>query len=451
MADYAPWLAPSTLNWLGRGMMEKTKVAVVGMGTVGCGVARLLLDHGDRTARHAGRTLWLERVVVRDVGKRRDVELPSGVLTNKLSQITDDPDIQVVAQLIGGIEPARTIMLQLLESGKDIVTANKALLAEHGPELFDRARELGRSIAFEASVAGGIPIITNIGQCLSANQVQSLRGILNGTSNYIMTQMSETGADYAHCIREAQARGYAEADPTMDVNGTDAAQKLAILAHLAYGVRVRWRDIPRLGVDRLDEVEFQNANRLGYRIKLVASAHLNDDGVELHVGPTFVRAGLPLAEVRGAYNAVQVRGDAVGRVFFHGLGAGQMPTASAVVADMIDSAVGRTRITFRNLELWSNRDFGVDVSDPRRVLSRFYLRFTIEDRPGVLASIAGELGKQGISIASVVQHEPACEGRAHLVVMTHQARQGAISDALGVIDQLKEVLEESVQLRVLDE
>ena len=229
-----------------------------------------------------------------------------------------------MAQLIGGLEPARTIMLKLLRSGKDVVTANKALLAEHGPELFDPARELGRSIAFEASVAGGIPIIANISQCLSANQILSLRGILNGTSNFILTQMEE-GTDYAAAVAEAQRLGYAEADPTMDVDGTDAAQKLAILAHLAFGARVHWSDIPRQGIDTLDPADLRYARELGYRIKLLAVAQLADGGLELHVSPTLVRMGTPLAEVREAYNAISVVGDAVGRSSFTGWGPGRCP------------------------------------------------------------------------------------------------------------------------------
>src|SRR5205823_1020440 len=342
--------------------MQVTKVALIGMGTVGTGVARLLIDHGERTARHAGRTLWVEAVVVSDVRKPRAYELPRGVLTDDLSRVLDNQDIKMAAMLVGGDEPAQTITLQLLESGKDIVTANKLLLAEHGPELFDRARELGRSIAFDASVAGGIPIITNIGQCFSANQIQSLRGILNGTTNFIVSQMEEQGADYAAALKEAQRLGYAEPDPTMDVSGGDAAQKLAILAHLAFGARVHWSEIPCVGIDTLDAADMRYARELGYRIKLIAVAQLHgsvagplsvQSGLELHVTPTLVKVGTPLAEVRGAFNALQVVGDAVGPVFFHGLGAGQMPTASAVVADMIDTAVGRTGITFRTLNLWS--------------------------------------------------------------------------------------------------
>ena len=432
--------------------MKQTKVGIVGLGTVGTGVARLLLQQGQRLARHAGRKLVLERVVVQQIDKPRDVELPAGILSSDLRQITDNAEIKVVAHLIGGLEPARTIMLQLLESGKDVVTANKALLAEHGAELFDRARELGRSIAFEASVAGGIPIITNISQCLSANQITSLRGILNGTSNFIVSEMTEHESAYGEVLQQAQKLGYAEADPTMDVDGSDAAQKLAILAHLAFGGRVNWAEIPRTGIDALDPADLRYAKELGYRIKLLAVAQLADGKLELHVSPTLVRVGTPLAEVRGAYNAVSVVGDAVGRVFFHGLGAGQMPTASAVVADLIDTAVGRTQITFRTLELWSQREARVQLADHARVKGRFYLRLTVEDHPGVLADIAGILGRRKISIASVIQHEPDEEnsGRLPLVIMTHAAEEGAAAAAMSEIEDLDDVQSGSVRMRVLD-
>jgi homoserine dehydrogenase len=433
--------------------MQITKVALVGMGTVGTGVCRLLLDQGDRTARHAGRTLWLEEVVVRDAKKPREIELPAGLLSDDLTRITKNPEIKVVAHLVGGLEPARTIMLKLLDSGKDVVTANKALLAEHGPELFDRARELGRSIAFDACVAGGIPIITNIGQCFSANQLRSLRGILNGTSNFIVSQMEEQGASYADALQEAQRLGFAEADPTMDVDGSDAAQKLAILAHLAFGARVHWSEIPRVGIDKLEPSDLRYAKELGYRIKLIAAAELRNSALELHVTPTLVKVGTPLAEVRQAFNAISVVGDAVGPVFFHGLGAGQMPTASAVVADMIDTAVGRTQITFSTLELWSQREAAVQMLDHAQLPGRYYLRFTVEDRPGVLGEIAGLLGKNQISIASVSQHEPsgAADDRVvPLVIMTSSAREGAAQSAMNEIDHLKSVRAPSVRMRVLE-
>ena len=432
--------------------MLTTKVAIVGLGTVGTGVARLLVEHGDRIARHAGRRLELVQAVVKDLAKPRDIKLPAGMISADIRRIIAAPEISTVALLIGGLEPARSIMLELLAGGKDIVTANKALLAAHGPELFDRARELGRSIAFEASVAGGIPIIANISQCLSANQIQSLHAILNGTSNYILSQMDAHGATYADAVREAQRLGYAEADPTMDVDGTDAAQKLAILAHLAFGARVDWKDIPRQGIDTLDLADMRFAKELGYRIKLLAVAQLTPDGLELHVSPTLVKLGTPLAEVRGAYNAISVVGDAVGRVFFSGLGAGQMPTASAVVADLIDTVVGRSAITFRTLELWSKQGARVQVSDYANVAGRYYLRFYVADQPSVLAEIAGALGKQNISIASVIQHAAEEEGRGvvPLVIMTHNTTEGAVGQALSAIDKLAFLRGPSVRMRVRD-
>ena len=433
--------------------MDTTHVGIVGLGTVGTGVAKLLTRENARLARHAGRRLALRRAVVRDVKKRRDVELPAGIVSDDLNSITDDDQITVVAQLVGGLEPARSIMLELLKSGKDVVTANKALLAEHGPELFDRARELGRSIAFEASVCGGIPIITNIGQCLSANQITSLRGILNGTSNFIVTSMEERGIDYDAAVFEAQKLGYAEADPTMDVDGSDAAQKLAILAHLAFGARVDWHRIPRHGIATLDPSDLRYARELGYRVKLLAVAQLTDHGLELHVSPTLVRTGRPLAEVREAYNAVSVVGDAVGRVFYHGLGAGQMPTASAVVADLIDTAVGRTQITFRTLELWSQRPPRVGLREHADLRGGFYLRFNVKDTPGVLAEIAGILGSHGISIASVIQHEPdqaSDGGLVPLVIMTHTATEGAAEASMRQFSELSNVGPGMVRMRVLD-
>ncbi len=433
--------------------MEKTKVAIVGLGTVGSGVAKLLLDHGDRTARHAGRTLWLEKAVVRDFNKSRGCDLPAGVLTKDLEDVLKDAEIKVVALLIGGLEPARSIMLKLLEAGKDVVTANKALLAEHGPELFDRARALGRCIAFEAAVAGGIPIITNVSQCFSANQVLSLRGILNGTSNFIVSQMDEQGWSYDAALKEAQRLGFAEADPTMDVDGTDAAQKLAILAHLAFGARIGWRQIPRVGIDALSDTDLRFARELGYRIKLIAAGRLVGADLELSVSPTLIRIGNPLAEVRANYNAISVVGDAVGDLFFHGQGAGQMPTASAVVADMIDVAVGRAPITFRTLELWSNRQSPVSIRPGDDHPGRYYMRFQVADQPGVMAKLTAILGEQQLSIASIIQHEPlrdSADSTVQLVIMTHEATEGAARSAVDEIMRLPVVSGQSVRMRVME-
>ena len=433
--------------------METTWVGIVGLGTVGSGVARLLTQHQDRIRRRAGRRLELKKIVVGDVTKVRKVALGPGLISDRLSDITADTEIDVVCQLIGGLEPARTIMLALLESGKDVVTANKALLAEHGPELFDRARELGRSIAFEASVGGGMPVITSIGQCLSANRIDSLQGILNGTSNFIVTQMEERGWDFATALAEAQSRGYAEADPGMDIDGRDAAQKLAILAHLAFGARLHWTEIPCVGIDYLDPADLAYARQLGYRTKLLAIAQLSAAGLQLHVSPTLVKVGRPLAEVRGSFNAVSVVGDAVGRVFLHGAGAGQMPTASAVVADLIDTAVGRTRITFRTLELWSHGESRVETCPYEQVSGRYYMRLTVDDHPGVLAEIAGVLGRHQVSIASLIQHPGDDEmrpGPLPLVMMTHRVTEGEAARAMAEIEELTSVRGAGVRMRVLD-
>ena len=432
--------------------MVKTEVAIVGMGTVGSGVARLLLDHGDRTARHAGRTLWLSHVVVRNLQQSREAKLPDGLLTNDLNRVIRDPNVKVVAQLIGGVEPAKSIMLKLLESGKDIVTANKALLAEHGPELFDRARQLGRSIAFEASVAGGIPIVTNISQCLSANQIISLRGILNGTSNYVATRMDQDDLPYAQALKKAQEWGFAEADPSYDVDGSDAAQKLAILAHLGFGARIRWNHIPRRGIDSLTKTDLNYAKQLGYRIKLIAFALQSDSGLQLTVAPMLVKIGKPLAEVRENFNAISVVGDAVGPVFFHGQGAGRMPTASAIVADMIDTAVGRTGLTFKTLELWSDGVPRVEMAHPGDLAGRFYLRFNVRDEPGVLAKLAGILGDNGISIASVYQHtaDGSNQDSIPLVIMTRDTTEHNADNAVFEIEKLPCVVAGTERLRILD-
>lgn len=359
---------------------------------------------------------------------------------------------------MGGLEPARSVMLRLLESGKDIVTANKALLAEHGPELFTRARQLGRSIAFEAAVAGGIPIITTISQCLSANQIVSLEGILNGTSNFIVTKMSEQGSAYADAVRQAQALGYAEADPTMDVDGTDAAQKLAILAHLAFGAAVDWKDIPTTGIDALDPIDLKYAGDLGYRVKLLAVAELVADGLELSVAPTLVRVGTPLAEVRDAYNAIRVVGDAVGPVFLHGQGAGQMPTASAVTADLIDTAVGRTKLTFETLAYFTDEHPPrAKQRDAETLSGRFYLRLEAANHPGTLAAITATLAGHAISIASVIQHENASgDGETAktdpvpIVIMTHRASEGAARQATRALEALDVIRGPVVRLRVKD-
>jgi homoserine dehydrogenase len=433
-------------------MNEPVRVGIVGLGTVGSGVVRLLVESADHITRHAGRPIVVERAVCRDVGKERGIRLAANRISTDIRTVSQDPSISVAVLLVGGLEPARSMMVELLESGKDVVTANKALLAEHGPELFALARRKGRSIAFEAAVAGGIPIVAAIGECLAANRIESIRGILNGTSNFILSKMEEDGADYGETLALAQRKGYAEADPAMDVDGTDATQKLAILAHLAFGVWVPWADIPRTGIEGVDQGLIAHAAELGYRVRLVARATRTADGLAMRVAPALVKAGTPLAETRGAYNAVSIVGDAVGRMFFHGLGAGQMPTASAVVADIIDTVVGRAAITFRTTGVLDAEGSAARL-DGGDLHERFFLRVAASDRPGVLSRITGILGEHRISIASMIQHEPSGSSGAAvpLVIMTHACGAAALAKAVAHIDASDVVAGTSVCLSVLDE
>jgi homoserine dehydrogenase len=281
-----------------------------------------------------------------------------------------------------------------------------------------------------------VPIIANLSQCLSANQVESLTGILNGTCNFILTKMHAEGVPYSDVIAEAQRLGYAEANPAMDVDGTDTAQKLAILAHLAFGARVDWAAIPRVGIDTLDLADVRFAQGMGHTIKLLGSAVLTPAGLQLRVAPTLVPNGRPLAQVSGPFNAVRVTADAVGELFLQGPGAGQMPTASAVVADLIDTAVGRTKLTFQTLGLWSEGQERVAVADAATTPGRYYLRVTADDKPGVLAQIAAALAKEGISIASFVQHPPLAAGSVPLVLTTHDTTEGAVEKACRAIAAL---------------
>jgi homoserine dehydrogenase len=442
--------------------MEPLNIALIGCGTVGSGVGRLLLEKRERLAARAGRPLLLRRVVVRDLEKARTPPLPHDLLTTDLRRVLDDPSIHVAVELVGGVAWARRAVLDLLAAGKHVVTANKALLAQHGAEVFDMARRHERAVAFEASVAGGIPIIAALSQGLAANQILAIQGILNGTCNFILTGMTEMGHSYAAALAEAQHRGYAESDPTLDVNGTDAAHKLAILAQIAFGIMVPLSAIERRGIADVHDMDIRFARELGYTIKLLAEAWLDTTPQEngpparklaLHVSPVLLRHHLPLAQVRGAYNAVQVVGDAVGDTLYYGPGAGQMPTASAVVADIIDLAVGRGQRTFATLRLWSGNDGGITLKPAGLVRSRFYLRLLVADRPGVLAEVAHVLAQHQISISSVIQHE-ALEGHegemVPLVIMTHTALTGNFRAALDDIARLGGIAVASVYYPVAD-
>ena len=432
-------------------MSELLGIGLVGCGTVGGGVAKLLLEHPDRLAARAGRPLALRRVAVRDPAKPRAADVPAGIVTTDPAAVIADPGVHVVAELVGGTTTAKAVVLAALAAGKHVVTANKALLAEHGPELFAAARRAGRAIGFEAAVAGGVPIVKALAEGLAANQTTAIQGILNGTSNFILSAMGETGATYADALAEAQRLGYAEADPTLDVDGTDAAHKLAILAQIAFGVAARPDEIERQGIDNVDAMDVRFADELGYTIKLLAeawSARARTSGrdsadghppLALHVAPVLLRKTDMLAQVRGAFNAIQVVGDAVGETLYQGPGAGMMATASAVVADIVDLAVGRAQKTFAVADLWADRPARYQVVPSDRVTSRFYLRIIARDVPGVVADVARSLANEGISIASVIQHE-AVEGHPDqmvpLVIMTHTAETARVRAALANVDRL---------------
>ncbi|WP_439624296.1 homoserine dehydrogenase [Gemmata sp.] len=446
-------------------MLDTLGIALIGCGTVGGGVADVLLRHGDRLAARAGRPLALRRVVVRDPAKLRDGPVPKDLISTDHTTAIHDPAVHVVVELIGGTTTAKKVVLDALAAGKHVVTANKALLAEAGHEIFEAARRTERAVCFEAAVAGGVPIIRALGESLAANQVTAIQGILNGTSNFILTAMAERGMTYAAALAEAQRLGYAEADPTLDVDGSDAAHKLAILAQIAFGVTAKPTDIERQGIDTLDAMDIRFADELGYTIKLLAEAWTSGTrnaepgvrnekqpdssdsalrtphsalGVALHVAPVLLRHTDLLAQVRGAYNAVLVRGDVVGETLYQGPGAGRGPTASSVLADLIDLAVGRAQRTFAAAQLWSKASKGFAIEPPERVRSRFYLRLLVADKPGVLADVTRILADEQISISSVVQHEAAETGGSPvpLVIVTHAAETGRFKQALAKINRL---------------
>ncbi len=432
--------------------MKRVAVGLLGLGTVGSGVARLLDEQGDRVARRGGSRVEVKWAVVRDLGRHRDCSIHRDRIVDDPRAILDDPEVAVVIEVMGGIDPAFGWICQALANGKDVVTANKALLAERGAELFAQARKHGRAIAFEAAVGGGIPIVQALAVGLAANQVESIAAIVNGTCNFILTAMDRDGLPYDQALKQAQKLGYAEADPTLDVDGTDTAHKLAVLAQLAFGANVTTPDIAREGIDRLQPADLAYAAELGYVVKLLALADLTPYGLKLRVGPTLVRKSTPLADVQGPYNAVRVVGDAVGDTLFYGRGAGAMPTASAVVGDLIDVLVGRAALTAKALDLWSGSTPAPRLAPTDQVRSRYYLRFTIADRPGVIAAISKVLGDHAISIASLIQHDPGdgASGVASvaLVMMTHLAVDAHLRAAVEEIDRLDVVRPPTVCLEV---
>jgi homoserine dehydrogenase len=428
--------------------MDQIGIGLAGLGTVGAGVFKHLQQNRVLIAERLGLELVVRRIAVKNTGKKRDVQPPSKLLTDRWEDLVDDPDVHIVVELMGGIEPAYTCVMRALDRGKVVITGNKALLAEHGAEIFEKGAEKNVPIFFEAAVAGGIPIIKSIREAFIGNHIRSIHAILNGTSNYILSRMTEQAMDFPLALKEAQEAGYAEADPTLDVNGWDAAHKAIILASLAYGFWVNTDQIYVEGIEQISALDIQFAQRLGYRIKLVATIRANEDSlVEVRVHPTFVPKDHVLASVNGVFNALMVHGDIVGDTLFYGRGAGQDPTTSSVISDLAQAAIwfdsGGKAFGFTPHGLYGK------CLPIERVVSGFYLRLSVIDKPGVLAQVANIMGSHQIGISSVFQPEGHEGDAVPLVLMIHDAAFGRMQTALDLIRKLDCVKAPPVLLRVL--
>ncbi len=429
-------------------MAKAVGVGLIGLGTIGTGVAKVLSANAGVIEQRLGFPLRLVRVADLDTETDRGVDLSGIRFDSDAEGLIDDPEVEIVVELIGGYDVARRLVLRSIEAGKHIVTANKALLALHGAEIFGAALRRDVDVAFEASVAGGIPILRSIREGLVANRIECVRGIMNGTTNYVLTEMEETGEDFDVVVKRAQDLGYAEADPSFDLDGVDAAHKLTLLAAMAFGAELTFKEVPTEGIRGLAPVDFEAASELGDRIKLlgIAKCHIGDDGqerIEARVHPTLVPRRSLLAKVEGAMNAVAVDGDAVGPTLFYGAGAGELPTASAVVADLVEIAReirrgGAGRVAPLSYVPEALRP--LPLVPMGELWGRAYLRFTAVDRPGVLGHIAGVLGEHEIGIESVIQKgRGAATESVPVLVQTHPAREAAIRSALEEIDRLPDV------------
>ena len=431
---------------------KHVKVGLVGFGTVGCGVARIILENAEQIAAKTSVRIELACVVDVDLDSPRPVQLPPGLLTNDLNRLLDDDSITIGIELVGGTGAAADIQRKLLRAGKHIVTANKALLAEYGGELCELARRNNRCIAFEASCAGGIPIISGIRTGLAANDITAMYGIVNGTCNYILSRMTNQGDDFDQALRQAQQKGCAEADPTLDISGTDSAHKLAILASIAMGCEIRLEDIYVEGIENISAEDIRYGGEMGYRLKLLAIAQKTDDGkISLRVHPCFIGADNRLARVDGTFNAVSIVGNAVGQVMYYGRGAGMMPTASAVVADIIDVAVGNSATSFSHLRLQPRSRTQQRILKIGELVSRFYIRLMVKDQPGVFADIGRVLADNRISISGVLQHEGrGPDNTVPVVITTHPSRQSSITEAVRQLGQVGTICSEPICIRIVD-
>jgi homoserine dehydrogenase len=408
-------------------------IGIIGFGTVGTGTAKILIENRKLLKDRTGVDINLKKIADLDIKRDRGIKLPKGVLTTDADSVIKDPDIHIIVELIGGTTIAKEIMLKAIKNGKHVVTANKALLATHGKEIFRAAEKAGVKVGFEASVAGGIPIIKIISEGLVANRIKSIYGIINGTTNYILSKMSDENAGFSEVLKEAQKLGYAEADPTYDIEGIDSAHKLAILASLAYGTQFSLKDVYREGISWISAMDIEFARELGYKLKLLAIAKETNGKIELRVHPTMVPEDFLISKVDGVFNAVYVEGDAVGSTLYYGRGAGDMPTGSAVVSDIADISCNIVNKTIGRNPLFSRSEKGKNLLKMDDVRSRYFFRFSAIDKPGVLSRISGILGKYNISIASVIQKDRREGKTVPLVVLAHTARE---KDVLAAVKEI---------------
>ncbi|MDY4697279.1 homoserine dehydrogenase [Selenomonas montiformis] len=427
--------------------MEKViQIALLGAGTVGSGVVKVLEMNRRQITERVGAPIQLKTVLVRTLGKARP-ELASYQVTDKIEDILNDEEIDVVVELMGGIHPAREYMLRAMEAGKSVVTANKDVVAQFGKDMFDMAERQDVDFLFEASVGGGIPIITPLKQCLTANKVTEIMGIVNGTTNYMLTKMTECGSDYNTVLKEAQEKGYAEANPSADVDGLDAARKAAILASLAFNTRVELKDVSVEGITKITPADIDYAKNLGYVIKLLAVGKDSPEhGVDVRVHPVFLPEDHPLASVNGVFNAIFVRGNAIGEAMFYGQGAGSLPTASAVVSDIIDVSRDILHHTFGRVRCTCYEK--KKLCPLKETESSYYVRLLVDDKPGVLGFVATAFGDAGVSLKSVIQTQRNIIEHAEIVAITHMVRHEQMEQALDVLNGLPVVDEIRSVIRV---
>ncbi len=432
--------------------MNPVKVGLLGLGTVGQGTVNVLLRNAEEISRRAGRGIVVSRAAIRDLPKARALGYDDLALSCDPQDVVDDPEIAVVIEVMGGYEPARTLVLQAIENGKHVVTANKALIALHGNEIFAAAQRKGVMVAFEAAVAGGIPVIKAVREGLAGNRIEWLAGIINGTGNFILSEMRDKGRDFDDVLREAQQLGYAEADPTFDVEGIDAAHKLTILASIAFGIPLQFKAVYTEGISRISREDVEYAAELGYRIKHLGIARQSGAGIELRVHPTLIPERRLIANVDGVMNAVLAWGDAVGPTLYYGAGAGSEPTASAVVADIVDVVRTLTadpenrvpHLAFQPDALGDHPIIGIE-----QVQTSFFLRLQAEDRPGVMADLTGILGELGISIEAMIQKEPL-DGSptVPVILLTRRVTEGLMDQALRRIEALPSITGSIRRIRV---